>query len=85
MYIYTYVYTYIYIYTHNIICMYVCITVSITIMYSSLVAHCGHLRLRRNAHYAQSPHWVFIKRGCSRRGVQWMGVVSYNKLVHHII
>ena len=23
--------------------------------------------------------WVFIKGGCSRRGVQWMGAVLYNK------
>ena len=23
--------------------------------------------------------WVFIKGGCIRRGVQWMGVVLYNK------
>ena len=23
--------------------------------------------------------WVFIKEGCSRRGVQWMGVALYNK------
>ena len=22
--------------------------------------------------------WVFIKGGCSRRGVQWMGVALYN-------
>ena len=29
--------------------------------------------------------WVFIKGGCSRRGVQWMGVVLYNKLVYNII
>ena len=29
--------------------------------------------------------WVFIKGGCSRRGVQWMGVAFYNKLVYNII
>ena len=29
--------------------------------------------------------WVFITGGCSGRGVQWMGVVSYNKLVHNTI
>ena len=28
--------------------------------------------------------WVFIQGGCSRRGVQWIGVVSYNKLVYDI-
>ena len=26
--------------------------------------------------------WVFIKGGCSRRGVQWMGVVLYNKTAY---
>ena len=26
--------------------------------------------------------WVIIKGGCSRRGVQWMGVVLHSKLVH---
>ena len=25
--------------------------------------------------------WVFITGGCSGRGVQWMGVVLYSKLV----
>ena len=29
--------------------------------------------------------WVFITGGCSGRGVQWMGVALYNKLVYHII
>ena len=29
--------------------------------------------------------WVFIKGGCSRRGVQRMGVVLYEKLVYIII
>ena len=29
--------------------------------------------------------WVFIKGGCSRRGVQWMGVVLYNKTVYNIM
>ena len=29
--------------------------------------------------------WVFITGGCSGRGVQWMGVVLYNKLVYNII
>ena len=26
-----------------------------------------------------------LQGGCSGRGVQWMGAVSYNKLVHNII
>ena len=29
--------------------------------------------------------WVFIKGGCSRRGVQWMGIVLYDQLVCNII
>ena len=28
--------------------------------------------------------WVFITGGCSRRGMQWMGVVLYNKLTYII-
>ena len=35
------------------------------------------------AHWRWS--WVFIKGGCSGRGVQWMGVVSCSKLVHKTI
>ena len=33
----------------------------------------------------QTQEWVFIKGGCSRRGVQWMGVVLHNKIVYNII
>ena len=29
--------------------------------------------------------WVFIKGGCCRRGVQWMGVVLYNKTAYNIM
>ena len=29
--------------------------------------------------------WIFITGGCSRRRVQWMGVVSYCKLVYNTI
>ena len=29
--------------------------------------------------------WVFITGGCSGRGVQWIGVVLYNKPVYNII
>ena len=29
--------------------------------------------------------WVFITGECSGRGVQWMGVVLYHKLVYNII
>ena len=29
--------------------------------------------------------WVFIKGGCSRSGVQWIGVVSYNKKNYDIM
>ena len=31
------------------------------------------------------PNWVFITGGCSGRGMQWIGVVLYNKLVYNII
>ena len=33
---------------------------------------------------ATLPCWVFIKGGCSGRGVQWMGVVSYNTTAYKI-
>ena len=31
------------------------------------------------------PFWVFIKGGCSRRGVQWMGLVLYDKTACNIV
>ena len=31
------------------------------------------------------PVWILCKGGCSGRGVQWMGVVLYSKLVHNVI
>ena len=47
---------------------------------------------RRAGSAARSPasprartDWVFITGGCSGRGVQWIGVVLYNKLVYNII
>ena len=39
----------------------------------------------RRTHTQRPPQWVFITGGCSRRGVQLMGVVLYNKLVYIII
>ena len=41
---------------------------------------------RKERGYLQRWHWVFITGGCSRRGVQRMGVVLYNKtsVQHHI-
>ena len=45
-----------------------------------------------SCHLPYAPHttvslfyWVLIKGGCSRRGVQWMGVVSYNKTACSIL
>ena len=29
--------------------------------------------------------WAFVRGGCSRRGVQWIGVVLYSKIVYNII
>ena len=29
--------------------------------------------------------WLFIKGGCSRRGVQWIGVVLYNKMMYNMM
>ena len=36
-------------------------------------------------HITQFKMWILGGGGCSRRGVQWMGVVSYNKLVYNIM
>ena len=36
-------------------------------------------------HATSPPAWVFITGGCSRRGVQWMGVVLHSKLVYNTI
>ena len=63
-------YIYIYIYTHIYIYIYICIWVA------------GDLTLCIAA-YGRHRLWVFIKGGCSRRGVQWMGVVLYNKTAYN--
>ena len=31
------------------------------------------------------PQWIFITGGCSGRGVQWIGVTLYNKIVYIIM
>ncbi len=33
----------------------------------------------------RTPNWIFIKGGCSRRAVQWMGVVLYSKTAYNIM
>ena len=30
-------------------------------------------------------YWILCRGGCSGRGVRWMGVVLYSKIVHNII
>ena len=47
----------------------------------SIVQHLCNAKASRQNHPRL---WVFISGGCSGRGVQWIGVVSYNKLVHNI-
>ena len=43
-----------------------------------IISHCYY-------HHYYYSSWVFIKGGCSRRGVQWMGVVLYLKEKQPII
>ena len=31
------------------------------------------------------PPWILCRGGCSGWGVQWIGVVSYSKLVYNVI
>ena len=33
--------------------------------------------------HASTGEWVFIKGGCSRRGVQWMGAVLHNRTAYN--
>ena len=51
--------------------------------------HAALLAPRERAHPgAPARHrrpWVFMTGGCSRRGVQWIGVVLYSKLAYNII
>ena len=58
------------------------IITSLSVYPSTYMANSKHWsRVWARRRYA----WVFIKAGCSRRGVQWMGVVLYNKPVYNII
>ena len=41
--------------------------------------------LQGAAKSAATYYWVFIKGGCSGRGVQWMGVALYNKTAYTIM
>ena len=41
--------------------------------------------VRRRPRGRAGPLWIFITRGCSGTGVQWMGVVWCSKLVYHIV
>ena len=99
MYIYIYVYIYIYIYTykaHIYIYIYTHIFTYIHIYIYTTTKH-GFLKatyvIRRLRFRDTSPSrlgcfftdTVFIKGGCSGRGVQRMGVALCNKLVHDII
>ena len=61
--------------------MYVCIYIYIYIYTYARRKQCQDAAARN----AGSFHWVLITGGCSGRGVQWIGVVLYNKLVFHII
>ena len=50
-----------------------------------IIAYCINISYCNITYHTISCYWVFIKGGCSRRGVQWMGVVSYSKPVYNII
>ena len=50
------------------------------------IAPGGRLKARDSYdNHACTNHWILCRRGCSGRGVQWMGVVSYGKIVHNTI
>ena len=95
MYLIMYLCVYIYIYIHNTyVYMYICIRIYVhAYMYKCISltdSQCGH-RPARPEVQSRSPGprdprlWAFIKGGCSRRGVRWMGVVLYSKTVCNIM
>ena len=51
-------------------------------IYTHIVSLAARL-CRRVAPSARA--WVFIKGGCSRKGVQWVGVALYNKAAYNIV
>ena len=69
-YMYLFIYSFIYSCSYLFICLVLLINIYIYIYIHTYIYKVG---------------WVFIKGGCSGRGVQWIGVVLYNKLVYNII
>ena len=90
--VYTYIYIYIdrYMYTYMYVCIYIYIYICIMHDPGCTSAPGSSAPSRPGpapTPYSQSTNWewVFITGGCSRRGLQWMGVVLYNQLVYNII
>ena len=76
------------IYMLFVILLFVCIAMSVYMSFACLYCF---VQLAEGCegfiswHQQPRMQWVFIKGGCSGRGVQWMGVVLDNKLVCNII
>ena len=64
------------------ICMYIYIYIYISISLSLYIYIYIYIYV---AALPRGGGWVFIKGGCSGRGVQWMGVVLCSKIVHNTI
>ena len=86
--VYIYIYIYIYIHTYIYIYRYMYLSLSLYIyIYSTclqvaveVVVHCREGDTLR----AVGRAWILCRGGCSRRGVQWIGVVLYDKLVYNM-
>ena len=83
--LYIYIYTHMYIYVHVCVCMYVYICMYVCVcIYIYIYIH-RHDYWQHQLRSERTGIWVFVKGGCSRRGVQWMGVALYNKVVYNIL
>ena len=79
-----YTYIYIYVYTHTDVLILMIMFIIIIIVVVNIYILMESQSTPRRTECASSI-WVFIKGGCSRRGVQWMGVVLYNKTAYDVM
>ena len=80
------IYIYIYIHTYIHVCVYTYIN---TCDYNNKRVHCDWVLSTSDRNKGVNAHkelsWVFITGGCSRRGVQWMGVALCNKTAYNLM
>ena len=83
MYVYIYIYTYVYIYIH----IYIHISYTYTHIHTALRRARGLDRLGCSGmrQLGCFQLWILSRGGCSGRGMQWIGIVLYSKLVYNII